>query len=53
MVSPLTCPRVALIQMSVPADSAPTIQLQRATDLIVRAASENADLAVLPEMFLG
>ena len=53
MVGPLTCPRVALIQMSVPADSAPTIQLQRATDLIVRAVSEKADLAVLPEMFLG
>jgi predicted amidohydrolase len=53
MVTPLPCPRVALIQISVPADSTPATQLQRATDFIIRAASENADLAVLPEMFLG
>jgi predicted amidohydrolase len=44
---------VALIQISVLANSLPATQLQRATDLIIRAASENADLAVLPEMFLG
>jgi len=44
---------VALIQISVPADSTPATQLQRATELIIQAASENADLAVLPEMFLG
>jgi predicted amidohydrolase len=53
MASPLPCSRVALIQISVPADSTPATQLQRVTDLIIRAASNNADLAVLPEMFLG
>jgi predicted amidohydrolase len=53
MVTPLPCPRVALIQISVPADSTPATQLQRATDFIIRAASENVVLAVLSEMFLG
>ncbi|TVY30904.1 Hydrolase [Lachnellula hyalina] len=53
MASPLPIPRVALIQIPIQTETTPTLQLRKATELIIRAARENADLAVLPEMFLG
>jgi predicted amidohydrolase len=46
-------PKIALIQLHVPADSTPASQFRRAESFIRQAATNDADLAILPEMALG
>jgi predicted amidohydrolase len=50
---PQKAPRIALIQLHVPEDGIPVSQFKRAEKFIRQAATQDADLAILPEMALG
>lgn len=50
---PKKAPKIALIQLHVPAECSPASQFKRAEKFIRQAAAEDADVAILPEMSLG
>lgn len=46
-------PKIGIIQLYVPDGCTPAEQYERAAALIRKAAVDDADIVVLPEMFLG